>query len=82
MTLTQKVTRAAAAAKAEEFLHFDHKIVANDEEVEENDKTLDIEKRERGIAKWIGRPRKPLLSNEDMEAEGEEEYVGSTQAST
>ena len=51
-------------------------------EVKEYDKTLDSEKCERGIAEWIGQPRKSPLSNEDKEAEGKEEYVGSTQSST
>ena len=54
----------------------------NYEEVEEDDPTLDSEKRERDITDWIGRPREPPSSNEDEEAEGEEEYVGATQAST
>ena len=40
------------------------------------------EKRKRDIAYWIGRPSKPPLRNKDNEAEGEEEDVGDTQAST
>ena len=43
---------------------------------------MDIEKRERDIADWIGRPREPPLRIEDMEAEGEKDDVGATQAST
>ena len=84
MTLKQNVTTAAAAAAAtaEEFLQSDHQSVANGKEVEEDDATLDSKKRERDIVDWIGRPRKPPLSNKDEETEGKEEDVGATQAST
>ena len=84
MTLTRKVTTAAAAAAttAEEFLQLYNKSVADGEEVQEDDATLDSKKREREIADWIGRPRKSPSSNEDEESEGKEEDVGSTQAST
>ena len=50
MTLTRKVKRAVATARAKEFLQSDHKIVANREEVKKDDETLDIEKRKRDIA--------------------------------
>ena len=50
---------------AEEFLKSNHKSVANGEEVEEDDSTLDSERRKRDIADWIGRPREPSSSNED-----------------
>ena len=43
---------------------------------------MDSEKRDRDIADWIGLPRKPPSRNEDEEAEGEEEDVGATLAST
>ena len=43
---------------------------------------MDSKKRERDIADWIGRPYKPPSRNEDEEAEGKEEDVGATQAST
>ena len=83
MTLTQKITRvAAAAATAEEFLKSDHECVANGEEVKEVDATSDSKKRERDIAEWICRPHKPSSSNEDDEAEGKEEDFDATQAST
>ena len=42
---------------------------------------MDSEKRKRDSTDWIGRPCKPPSRNEDEEAEGEEEDVGSTQAS-
>ena len=71
MTVTRKRKReAAASATAEEFLKYDHKSVANGEEVEEDDSTSDSEKRKRDIADWIGRPREPPLRNKDEEAEG------------
>ena len=83
MTLTQKVTRAAAAADtAKEFLQYYHKSVVNGKEVEEDDATLDSKKRKRYIADWIGRHLKTPPSNEDEEAEVEEEDVGATQSST
>ena len=83
MTLTRKGTRAeATAAIVEEFLQYDYKIIANSKEVQEDDATSDSKKRERDIADWIGRPRKPPLSNEDDEYEGKEEHVGATKAST
>ena len=64
MILPQKVTReAAAAATAKEFLQSDHQSVTNDKEVEEEDSTSDIEKCERDIADWIGRPCEPPSSN-------------------
>ena len=83
MTLTQKGTRAeaAAAATAEEFLKQDHKIIANDEEVKEYDENLDSENRERDIAEWIDLHRKQSSRNKDKEAEGKEGDVGGTQAS-
>ena len=57
MTVTRKGAReAAAAATSKEFLNSDHKSVANGEELEEDDSTSDIKKRERDIADWIGRP--------------------------
>ena len=52
------------------------------DEVEENDATSDSKKLKRDIADWIGRPPHPPLSNEDEEAEGKEEEVCATQAST
>ena len=56
MTLTRKVTRAAAAAATDkEFLQSDHKSVENGEEVKE-DATLDSKKRKRDISDWIGGP--------------------------
>ena len=83
MTVTRKGTReATATATAEEFLQSDHESVANGEEVEEDDSTLDSKKCKRDIANWIGRSHKPPSRNEDKEAEGEEEDVGTTQAST
>ena len=82
MTLTQKETRAAAAAAtAKYFLKSNHEIVANSEEVKEYEETLDSQKCEREIVEWISRPRKPPSSNEYNEAEGEEEDVGATQYS-
>ena len=64
MTLTRKENReASAAATAKEFLQSDHKSVANSKEVEEDDPTLDSEKREKDIVDWIGRPRKPPSSH-------------------
>ena len=83
MTVTRKVTRkAAVAATTEEFQKSDHISVANSEEGEEEESTSDSEKRERDIADWIVRPRKPPLRTEDEGAEGKEEDVGTTQAST
>ena len=83
MIVTRKGTsEAAAAATAKEFQKSDHESVANGKEEEEEDSTLDREKRERDIADWIGRPREPPSRNEDEEAEGKEEDVGATQAST
>ena len=82
MTLTQKGTRAEAAATAKEFLQSDHEIVVNGEEVEEYDATPDSKKSERDIADLISRPRKPPPSNKDEDAEGDEGYFGATQAST
>ena len=58
MELTRKETRAAAATTAKQLLPSDHERVAKDEEVEEDDATLDSEKREKDITDWIGRPRK------------------------
>ena len=83
MTVTQKGTRAtAAAATAKEFLQSAHKSVKNGKEVEEDDSTLDSEQRERDIADWISRPHEPPLSNKYKEAEIKEEDVGATQDST
>ena len=83
MTLTRKGRRATAAeATTEQFLKFDHKSVAEGEEVEEDDATSDSEKRKRDIADWIGGPCKTPSSNKDKESEGEEEDVSATQAST
>ena len=67
---------------AKEFLQSDHESIANGKKVKEEDETLDSENRGRGIAEWISRLRKPLSSNKDGEAEGKEEEVSSTQAST
>ena len=36
----------------------------------------------RDIVEWISRLRKPPSINKDKEAEGKEEYLGATQAST
>ena len=83
MTVTRKGKRAAASAStAEEFLQYDYKSIANSKEVQEDDATSDSKKRERDIADWIFRPREPPSSNKYEEAEGEEEDVGYTQAST
>ena len=83
MTVTQKVTReSTAAAMVKKFQKYNHESVANDKEEEEEDSTLDSKNHERDIADWIGRPREPLLRNEDKEDESEEEDVGATQAST
>ena len=68
-------------ATAKEFLQSDHESVVNDEEVEEDDATLDIKKRKRDIAEWIVQPRKPPSRNEDEESEGDKEDFGATQAS-
>ena len=81
MTLTQKVTRTAAAT-AEEFLQSDHKSVADGEEVEEYDATSDSKKCKRDISDWTSRPCKPPSSNEDEEAEDKEEDVKATQDPT
>ena len=83
MTVTRKGTReAAAAATTKEFQKCDHKSVANGKKEEEEDSTLDSEKRQRDIEDWISRPREPPLRNKDEEAKVEEEDVGATQAST
>ena len=83
MTVTQKGTReAAAVATSKEFQKSDHKSVAKGKEEVEEDSTLDSKKLERDIADWIGRPREPPLRNEDEEAEGKGEDIGTTQAST
>ena len=81
MTLKRKVTRAATAT-AEEFLQSYHASIANVKEVEEDDETLDSEKRKIDIADWICQPRKPPSSNEDKEYKNKEEDVVATQAST
>ena len=73
---------AAAAATAEYFLQSDYESVIHGKEVEEYDATSYIKKRERDIAYWIDRPRKPPSSNKYEEAEGKEEDVGATQDST
>ena len=66
MTVTQNGTREAeTAATAEEFLQSGHKSVANGEEVEEYDSTLDSKNRERDIADWIGQTRKPPSIKEE-----------------
>ena len=65
MTITRKVTKAAAVSTAKEFLQSDHKSVANGEEIEEDDATSDGEKRERDIADWIVQLCKPPLSDKD-----------------
>ena len=81
MTVTQNVTRGAAAAiTAKVSQKSEHESVADGEEEEEEDSTSDGEKRERDIADWIGRPREPPSSNKDEEAKGKEEDVGATQA--
>ena len=85
MTLTRKQTRAAAAAaatKPKEFLQSDHRSVANNEEVKEDDETPDSEQREIDIAEWMGWPQKLPSRNEDEEAEKKEEDIGSTQVLT
>ena len=43
---------------------------------------MDSKKRKRDIVDWIGRPRKLTLSNDYDEAEGNEEDVSATEAST
>ena len=43
---------------------------------------MDSKKHERYIADWIGRPWELPSRNEDEEAEGEEEDVGATKASS
>ena len=83
MTVTQKgIKEVAAASTAEEFQKYYQESVANGKEEKEEASTLDREKRERDIADWIGRPWKPPSSSKDKEAEGKEEDIGSTQAST
>ena len=80
--MAQKGTRATATADtAKEYLQSDHESVANCKE-EGEDENLDIKKRKRDIAEWVVQPRKLPFSNEDKEAEGREEEVGPTQAST
>ena len=63
MTLTQKVTRAAAAAAAtvEDILQYDPKITARSEEEKEDDENLESKERDKVIAYWISRPLKPPL---------------------
>ena len=83
MTVRRKETREAAAeATAKEFLKFYHKSVANGKELEEDDSTLDSEKRKRDIADWFGKPYEPHSISKDKEAEVEEEDDSATQAST
>ena len=43
---------------------------------------MDSKKHERDIADWIGQPHETPSRNKAEEAEGKEEYVGSTQALT
>ena len=83
MTVTQKRTReVSAAATAKQLQSFDHESITNSKEEDEEDSTLDNEKRQRDIADWISQPREPPSINEDKEGEGEEEDVGATQDST
>ena len=50
ITLTQKVARAAAAAKAEDIIESYPKIIANGEKVKEDDEHLESKKRNNAIA--------------------------------
>ena len=65
-----------------DFLQSDHKSVTNSEEVEEDGVTSDSEKRDRDITDWIVEPYKPPSSSKNEKAEGKEEDVSATQAST
>ena len=84
MTLTQKVTRAAAAAAAtvKDILQSDLEIVASVEEEREDDEYLERKERDKSIVEWIVRPLKPLSRNEDEEDEDKEEYAGAPLATT
>ena len=69
MKLTQKVTRAAAAATAKYIPQSYHEIIASGEEEKDDGKNSDSEKREKDIAEWISQPIKQPSSNEDEEYE-------------
>ena len=64
MTLTQKGTRAEAAT-AEDILESELKSIARSKKEKEDDENLEIKKRKKAIAEWIGRPLKPPSRNED-----------------
>ena len=64
MTLTQKGTRAEAAT-AEDILESEPKSIARSKKEKEDDENLEIKKRKKAIAEWIGRPLKPPSRNED-----------------
>ena len=83
MTLTQKGTRAtAAAATAEDILKSYPKTVASGKKEKEDEENLESKKRDRAITEWISRPSKLPSHNEDKEYEDEIEYVGAHLAST
>ena len=83
MKLTQKGTRAPeVAVTAEEFPQLFQKSVANIEEVEEDDATLDSNKRDKDIKDWIVWLRIPLTRNKDEKADAKEEEVCATQSLT
>ena len=66
MTLTRKGTRAAAAAATAKYiLESDSGTIASGKKEKEDDENLEIKKRKKAIAEWIGRPLKPPSRNED-----------------
>ena len=81
MTLTQKITRVAAATTAEDILESDPKTVASGEKEKQDDKNLQSKHCDKTIAEWIGQPFKPPLRNEDEEDEDKEEDFGDPLAS-
>ena len=72
MTLTQKVSRAAAAATAEDILDSDPKIIVSDEKENEDDKNSDKKDHDKYIAEWIGQTFKLHTRNEEKKDEDKE----------